>query len=149
MIFFTNNQKKKEYFHSISREQEKRFLEDKENVFCKKLTLKIYNNDITKIRKYMKRFDTYEVEMPALELVKLKTRMPSKKDRENSKFRFKKAKGKIITKDSQYNIRIKPRGGERYHWENEKKSYTIKAYKSSQPTKLFYIPENRVISVNI
>lgn len=146
MIFFTNNQKNKKYFHSVLREHDKGFLEDKESVFCKKLTLKIYNNDITKIRKYMKRFDTYEVQMPALEISKLSTRMISKKERENSKFRFKKAKGKIKFKDAQYNIRIKPRGGERYHWENEKKSYTIKAYKSSQPTKLFYIPEKRAIS---
>ena len=85
------------------------------------------------------------VEIPALELVKLKNQNAFQKDRENSKFRFKKAKGKIITKDSQYNIRIKPKFGERYHWENEKKSYTIKAYKSSQPTKLFYIPEKSYI----
>merc|ERR1711966_280098 len=93
----------------------------------------------------MKQFDTFKLSLSGLELAKFNTKMPSKKEREQSKFKFKKAKGKIKIKQNEYNIQIKPRGGERYHWENKKKSYTIKAYKNSNPTKLFYIPEKRAM----
>ena len=158
MIIFTNNKKNEKYFDTVLREQninislylnpDLNYLLEEQNedsFFCEELTLKIYNNDITKLNKYMKRFDTYKVKMSSFELTKLYAKTPTRNERYKSKFKFQKASGKIKFKDNKYKIKIKPRGGTWFHWENKKKSYTIKANKNSKPTKLFYIPEKRAM----
>ena len=137
-IIFTNNNENEKFFDTIFREQ-------KNSSSCDELTIKIYNNDPIEIHKYMKKFDTYKVDLSSFELNKLHANMPTRKQRHKSEFKFQNAKGKIKFKENEYNIKIKPRGVTSSHWENKKKSYTVKANKISNPTKLFYIPERRAM----
>ena len=59
-------------------------------------------------------------------------------------FKNYKAEIKIANKLAK-KVKIKLKGGTRFHWINKKKSYNIKYNKNLKPEKIFYIPEKRSV----
>ena len=60
------------------------------------------------------------------------------------KYSFKNYKAEIkIDNKLAKKIKIKLKGGTRFHWINKKKSYNIKYDENLKPEKIFYIPEKR------
>jgi hypothetical protein len=112
--------------------------------------INLYKNDFTKELinfKFAKMHSNF-INMKNDAYNKLHKNIPEVAIRQSAEkqYSFKNYKAEIkIANKSAKKVKIKLKGGTRFHWINKKKSYNIKYNKNFKPEKIFYIPEKRSV----